>query len=339
LSGPTPEIGGIVSVVLPVRNAESTIGAQLQALAEQDYPGEWEVVVADNESTDRTRLIIQSWNDRIPSLTIVDANGPRQQSHALNCGVRAARGVHLLFCDADDVVDTSWITAMTSALVHYDGVGGRIDVDRLNDDLSRSYRNRWLPGPGWIRLADTSARVLRNVPPKRIWAKGADWVGSRLADNRPGMPVAALPIVSNFLPRPFGANCGVRRAVWEQLDGFDENFRTSADTEFFWRLQLEGFSLGFVPGALVHYRLRSSALGVARQYFRWGVTAALLYKNFRGRGLTRDPLIPQLRQWAQLLPRTLFCLPSRMARALWLRDLSLLSGRLVGGIKYRVPFW
>ncbi|HET9225168.1 MAG TPA: glycosyltransferase, partial [Thermoanaerobaculia bacterium] len=41
-----------LSVVIPCLNAEATLGDQLEALAGQGWSGEWEVIVADNGSTD-----------------------------------------------------------------------------------------------------------------------------------------------------------------------------------------------------------------------------------------------------------------------------------------------
>lgn len=43
-----------VSVILPVRNMQATIGGQLAALARQGFAGSWELVVADNCSSDGT---------------------------------------------------------------------------------------------------------------------------------------------------------------------------------------------------------------------------------------------------------------------------------------------
>ena len=38
----------MISVVIPCLNVEKMIGTQLEAIARQQYPGSWEVVVADN---------------------------------------------------------------------------------------------------------------------------------------------------------------------------------------------------------------------------------------------------------------------------------------------------
>ena len=65
-----------VSVVMPTRNVAETVGGQLAALAAQTYTGDWELVVADNGSTDDTAPVLHRWADRIPHLRVVDAVRP-----------------------------------------------------------------------------------------------------------------------------------------------------------------------------------------------------------------------------------------------------------------------
>ena len=93
-----------VSVVIPARNAARTLDAQLQALAAQRFPAEWEVLVSDNGSTDATRAVAVEWAGRIPLLRVIDASARPGASAARNLGAAAAHGELLLFCDADDVV-------------------------------------------------------------------------------------------------------------------------------------------------------------------------------------------------------------------------------------------
>lgn len=113
----------MVSVVLPCRNAEHTVALQLEALAGQTYTGRWEVVVADNGSTDGSRRVVEQWAGRVPGLRVVDASDRPGVSHARNTGVRAAGGELVLLCDADDVAEPRWLSEMADCLA-----GGRCDV-------------------------------------------------------------------------------------------------------------------------------------------------------------------------------------------------------------------
>jgi GT2 family glycosyltransferase len=121
-----------LSVVMPCLNAAATIGVQLEALAGQSWTGEWEVVVADNGSTDGSREIVESYRGRLPGLKLVDASGRRGQAHARNAGAAAATGDAFLFCDADDQVAPGWLAALGRALAIHEFVACRYDNETLN---------------------------------------------------------------------------------------------------------------------------------------------------------------------------------------------------------------
>jgi glycosyltransferase involved in cell wall biosynthesis len=114
----------LVSVVIPALNAAATLDEQLAALSVQSYGAPWEVVVADNGSTDGTAETARAWSRRLPSLLVVDASAKRGAAYARNAGARAARGDLLAFCDADDVVDQGWLTALVEALRSSDIAAG-----------------------------------------------------------------------------------------------------------------------------------------------------------------------------------------------------------------------
>ena len=93
-------------------------------------------------------------------------------------------------------------------------------------------------------------------------------------------------------PWPAGANCGFSRAVFDQVGGFDESFRGGGDeTDFFWRAQLLGCRLEFVPEARVRYYQRSSSRAVMRQFMAYGRSEAKLYRKFRSQGMPRSSLV------------------------------------------------
>lgn len=131
-----------LSVVIPCYNAEATLGEQLGAVAEQSWPGEWEVVVADNGSTDGSRQVAESFRGRLPSLSVVDASGRGGPGHSRNVGAAHARGDALVFCDADDVVAPGWLRAMGEALTEHALVSARYDADRLNPPAVVEARGR-----------------------------------------------------------------------------------------------------------------------------------------------------------------------------------------------------
>jgi glycosyltransferase involved in cell wall biosynthesis len=132
-----------VSVVIPAYNARATLGEQLEALARQQYEGDWEVVVVDNGSTDGTANLASRYAAQFKAITVVDAGSRRGHSAPRNAGAQAARGELLVYCDADDVVAPSWLQAMVDAAPQYDLVGGWLDARPLNDEATQSWHQPW----------------------------------------------------------------------------------------------------------------------------------------------------------------------------------------------------
>jgi glycosyltransferase involved in cell wall biosynthesis len=129
-----------VSVIVPARNAVTTIGEQLDALASQTFEGSWEVIVADNGSTDDTVGKVRQWADRLPDLRIVPCGERLGKSYAVNVATRTARGTLIAYCDADDIVSTVWLASLVHALDEHVLVAGPTDLSRLNPRRLYSWR-------------------------------------------------------------------------------------------------------------------------------------------------------------------------------------------------------
>src|SRR5437868_11361355 len=69
------------SVIIPVRNEERFIGHTLAELCSQDYDRQrFEIIVADGESTDATREVVESWANRYANIHLV--HNPKRWSSA-----------------------------------------------------------------------------------------------------------------------------------------------------------------------------------------------------------------------------------------------------------------
>jgi glycosyltransferase involved in cell wall biosynthesis len=127
-----------LTVVLPFKNAASTIAEQLEALERQDFSGAWELVAVDNCSRDESRRIVESFAGRL-NLRVFDAREGVGGGYASNVGARHALADKLIFVDADDVVAPGYLVAMAAALDRHDFVISAFDYETLN--------------PAWIRAA------------------------------------------------------------------------------------------------------------------------------------------------------------------------------------------
>jgi glycosyltransferase involved in cell wall biosynthesis len=145
-----------VSVIVPTFNADRWIADQLAALAAQNYSDDWELIVADNGSTDDTRTVAHSSRSRFTSFKFLDASDVRGAAHARNQGVLAASGDVLLFTDADDIVRPGWIAGLSDGLRNSSIVTGPVEHfpdarSSPGDDVQRPYeRPRASPSEPFI---------------------------------------------------------------------------------------------------------------------------------------------------------------------------------------------
>ncbi|QBQ42228.1 glycosyltransferase family 2 protein [Sphingobacterium psychroaquaticum] len=99
----------LVSVIIPAFNVEETIEECLISVANQAY-SHIEVIVIDDGSSDATTSVVESFiltNKFLKfSIFIQENQGP---SKARNVGIEKARGEFVVFMDADDRVDPSYI--------------------------------------------------------------------------------------------------------------------------------------------------------------------------------------------------------------------------------------
>jgi glycosyltransferase involved in cell wall biosynthesis len=147
-----------ISVVIPCRNGEGTIGQQLDALEQQSMNVPWELIVSDNGSSDQTTDVVRnhSISSTVPS-RIVDASRSPGIQVARNEGIRAALGHLILLCDSDDVVDAGWMAAYASLLDECFAIGGGpLDLTLLNSVRSQKWGHFGAEQPvvdGWLRYA------------------------------------------------------------------------------------------------------------------------------------------------------------------------------------------
>ncbi len=98
-----------VSIIVPARDEESVVGTALESFLKLEYP-DYEVILVDDDSTDRTGEIADEWARRPESggkLKVIHNHelppGWRGKVHALHRAAQAASGEWLLATDADVV--------------------------------------------------------------------------------------------------------------------------------------------------------------------------------------------------------------------------------------------
>ena len=244
-----------VSIVIATRDRSGLLEQTLDAIARQRWPRErFEVIVADNGSTDGTRAVVEEAAARSDGGTVrylfVAQPG---KSHAVNAALRLTRGDLIALTDDDVLPDPGWLSALVRAVEESDAdfVAGRI-------------LPLWeVKPPAWLSpsLYGVLAIPDNGTARRAIAADGADRV------------------------MPIGANMAVRASVVARQGGLrtdlgklEGSLRTGEDHEFFLRLLHAGCRGVYEPAALVAHRVAAERL--SRPYFRrW------LYQN--GRDVSR----------------------------------------------------
>lgn len=155
-------------------------------------------------------------------------------------------------------------------------------------------------GPDWVdglleALADhdlvtgmliswDSAAGATLVPPRVFAAHPSRWYG--------------------FQPSGVGASLGFRREASAAVEGLDETLDAgSDDTDFWWRIQLAGLSIGAAPNATILYRLPPTASLLFRKRYRHARPQVVLYARYRAFGMPAVSTAQFLRRWASIIAR------------------------------------
>lgn len=127
-----------VSVIVPVYNNETTIELTIKSVLNQTHKN-FEVIVVDDGSTDSSVSVVEKLRKNNPQIILI------QQHHngvsaARNLGIKNASGKYIMFCDADDRVDTKWIEKCVDKNCDY-AICKYVDNNNLKKSFVLSYEN------------------------------------------------------------------------------------------------------------------------------------------------------------------------------------------------------
>jgi glycosyltransferase involved in cell wall biosynthesis len=109
----------LVSVVIPAYNSATTIAKTIEACLAQDFPKDkYEIIIADDGSTDNTREIAEKYP--VVLYLYQDNKGP---AAARNLGWRSSKGQIVFFTDSDCVPEKGWISKILEIYTS-EGIGG-----------------------------------------------------------------------------------------------------------------------------------------------------------------------------------------------------------------------
>jgi succinoglycan biosynthesis protein ExoA len=249
----------LVSVIVPARDEERSIGHTLDALRRQDYPN-LQIIVVDGDSTDDTAAIVKQHMVEDPRVELVH-NPKRITPTSLNVAVAHARGQWLVRMDAHSTVDPGYVSAAVARLREgrWGGVGGR------KDGVGRT----------------PAGRAVAAALGSKFGVGGSVYHHGVTEQEVDHIPFGAYPT-----------------ALVRDLGGWDERLKTNQDFEFDYRLRQTGAKLLFDPRLRIDWQSKQTIADFYRQYRRYGrgkVDVVRLHPtSFRPRHLLPPVLVPYL---------------------------------------------
>lgn len=105
-----------VSIIIPVYNGEKTLQQCLSSVLNQTYKN-YEVIVVDNNSTDKTRDIIEELQAENEKLIYI-FESYRGRASARNAGIKKADGEIIAITDSDCIVPKNWIEELVKPIIY-----------------------------------------------------------------------------------------------------------------------------------------------------------------------------------------------------------------------------
>jgi glycosyltransferase involved in cell wall biosynthesis len=104
-----------ISVVIPVYNGENTLEKCLDSIIDQNYSN-FEIIVINNNSTDKTPEIINRYGDKIHSFV----ETKKGRAKARNLGVKKANGDLIAMIDSDCIAPNDWLESISEPIIEND---------------------------------------------------------------------------------------------------------------------------------------------------------------------------------------------------------------------------
>ena len=233
-----------VSVVLPILNEERFLEHAIEAILEQKYPGDLEVILALGPSRDRTNEIAQRLRQKDSRVVLVDSPTGRTAA-GLNLAIKEANFEIICRIDGHAEISETYIQDAVEIMEET----GAVNVGGIMAAEGKS---------AFERAVATAMRSPLGVGGARFHIGGK-----------------AGPADTVYL--------GVfkKRALLE-VGLYDERFTRAQDWELNYRLRQSGGIIWFDPRLVVTYRPRPTLQALAKQYFEYGRWRHAVVRTHKG---------------------------------------------------------
>jgi glycosyltransferase involved in cell wall biosynthesis len=223
-----------ITVIVCTYNRCDLLQKALNSIAAQTVPDpyKWEVLVVDNNSSDRTREVVQSYRAKGPARFRLVSERQQGLSYARNTGIRNARGEILAFTDDDICVESGWLWNLTSSLHTGEWAGAGGQIFPVCEEIL----------PNWLPIEDF----------RTLGVFAGFYLGA----------------VAGPLTRPpYGGNMAYHREMFEKHGSFrvdlgrsGTNLQGREEVEFANRLLARGEKLRYEPTAVVRHAVPAARM-------------------------------------------------------------------------------
>lgn len=255
----------LVSVIIPHQAGREILLRCLETLTADTSHPDVEVILVDNGSSDGS---VAAAAERFPGIRVLRLAENQGYAGGCNRGIEASRGEYLLFLNDDTEVEPGCLGTLVAAAERDPAVGacqpkirsqanrGRFEYSGAAGGLMDVYGYPFSRGRLMGHVEEDRGQY--DDPADVFWASG----------------VCML----------------MRRSLCEQVGAFDEVFFAyMEEIDLCWRIQLCGFRVIYVPGAVV-YHIGGYSLDQRvrkRMYLNHRNSVAMLVKNYSARSLLR----------------------------------------------------
>jgi GT2 family glycosyltransferase/O-antigen/teichoic acid export membrane protein len=240
------------SIIIPTYNTRELTLACLSRIRENPPPHPYEIIVIDNHSSDGTYEMVQ---EIFPEVMAIRNNSNLGFARACNQGARMAKGDFFLFLNSDT-----------------EPLPGSFDVLL---DWMKKHPHTGIVGPELMGPSQTLLQMSWGWDP----LLGREFIQRYFSSQniRPSLFKQHLIRYLQRKPRSVPFICGaclmIRREVFEQINGFDENFEFYfEDSDLCSRCLQTGWQIDFVPHSTIIHHLGQSTKGT------WNM-ASLIYQQ------------------------------------------------------------
>lgn len=226
-----------VSVIIPTVNRAKYLKNALISAQNQSFPkNEYEIIVVDNNSTDRTPQVVEECN-RNGKKELVYVKEPEHGLHnARHAGAKAAKGEILAYVDDDVICNSNWLSELVKPYADPEVgcVGGKI-LPKFE-----------ATPPRWVKYFQDFLSILDR--------------GDKI-----------IEINDNNI---YGCNFSIRRSILYIVGGFNPDampwnlikYRGDGETGLLVKVRAEGYKLIYTPFAVVKHVIPKDRL--ALEYFK-----------------------------------------------------------------------